>query len=156
MSYVISPSDSVFVAGEWVKASATPEPVINPATEEVLGLAPVGARAEIDAAIGAAREAFDRGPWPRMTGAQRADVLTRLFDGLMARKSDIQRLITEEVGAVGAILPIQFDFGMILAKNALECGARNRDQPLLPGAVSGERGASLVGGVIRREPVGVV
>jgi aldehyde dehydrogenase (NAD+) len=153
---LITPSDSIFVAGEWVKASAKPEPVINPATEEVLGLAPVGARSEVDAAIGAAREAFDRGPWPRMTGAQRADVLTKLYDGLMGRKLDIQRLITEEAGAVASIMPIQFDFGMILAKDALESGARNRDQPLLPGVVSSGGGAGLVGGVIRREPVGVV
>jgi len=45
--------------------SCDPEPVLNPATEAVLGLAPVGGRAEVDAAIAAAREAFVRGAWPR-------------------------------------------------------------------------------------------
>jgi acyl-CoA reductase-like NAD-dependent aldehyde dehydrogenase len=157
VNYILKQSDSVFVAGEWVRASADPEPVINPATEAVLGFAPVGGKAEVDAAIGAAREAFDRGPWPRMAPAERSVVMQKLFDGILARKADIVRLITEEAGAVSSILPIQFDFAMMHAKYAVDYGARYRDQPLPPGTVPNAAGGkSLVGGVIRREPVGVV
>ena len=41
MNLPLKISNSVFVAGEWIKASGDPEPVINPATEAVIGFAPV-------------------------------------------------------------------------------------------------------------------
>jgi acyl-CoA reductase-like NAD-dependent aldehyde dehydrogenase len=157
VNYILKHSDSVFIGGEWTPASGEPEPVINPATEEVLGLAPVGGRAEVDAAIAAAREAFDRGPWPRMAPDERTAVLARLYDGLVARKAEIQKIITEEAGSVASIMPIQWDFGMSLARYAVDHAARPRDIPLLPGAMPNAAGGKdLVGGVIRREPVGVV
>src|SRR5690606_5952925 len=150
-------TDSVLVAGEWVKASGAPEAVINPATEEIIGYAPVGGRAETEAALAAAREAFDKGPWPRMMPAERAAKLREFHAGLMARRADIVRLITLEAGAVSAIMPIQFDFPMHLAADSIEQGVRLHDRPQPPAAVpNAEGGKSLVGGVIRREPVGVV
>jgi aldehyde dehydrogenase (NAD+) len=157
MNLPLKISNSVYVAGEWVKASGEPEPVINPATEAVIGFAPVGGQAEVAAAIAAAREAFDRGPWPRMSPAERGAKLQQLHDALMARRADIVRLLVEEAGSVASIMPIQFDFPMSLAKDAIDRGARYRDTPLPPGAVpNGAGGSSLVGGVIRREPAGVV
>ena len=77
MNLPLKISNSVYVAGQWLKASGEPEPVINPATEEVIGLAPVGGAAEVEAAMAAAREAFDRGPWPRMSPQERAAKLRR-------------------------------------------------------------------------------
>ena len=62
-----------------------------------------------------------------------------------------------EAGSVSAISPIQYDFPMFLAKNALEEGVRPADQALPPGtAPNMAGGVNLVGGVVRREPVGVV
>jgi acyl-CoA reductase-like NAD-dependent aldehyde dehydrogenase len=60
MNLPLKIANSIYVAGEWGKASGEPEPVLNPATEEVIGLAQAGGRAEVDAAVAAAREAFDR------------------------------------------------------------------------------------------------
>jgi aldehyde dehydrogenase (NAD+) len=157
MNLPVKITDSVFVGGAWVRATGEPEAVINPATEALVGMAPVGGKAEVDAAIGAAREAFDRGPWPRMAPAERGALMQQLYDGLMARRGDIMQLLTEEAGAVAAISPIQFDFPMSHARYAIEHGSRSHDKPLLPAAVpNGRDGKSLVGGVIRREPVGVV
>jgi acyl-CoA reductase-like NAD-dependent aldehyde dehydrogenase len=157
MNLPLKISNSVFVAGEWVKTSAEPEPVINPATEEVIGLAPVGGRAEVDAAIGAAREAFDKGPWPRMAPAERAAKMRELHAALMARRDAIVRLLVEEAGSVASVIPIQFDFPMMLTMNAIEEGAKYRDRPLPPGVAPNMAGGkNFVGGVIRREPVGVV
>lgn len=150
-------ANSVYVGGEWVKASGEPEAVINPATEEVLGYAPVGGRAEVDDAIAAARHAFDHGVWPRMSPAERAGKLGELHAALMARKADIVRIITEEAGSVASIMPIQFDFPMYLAHNMLETGARARDTALPTGTVPNAAGGTdFVGGMIRREPVGVI
>ncbi len=157
MTLPLKISNSVYVGGEWIKASGEPEAVINPATEEVIGFAPVGGRAEVEAAIAAAREAFDRGPWPRMAPAERAAKLRELHAGLLARRADIARLITEEAGSVAAIGPLQFDFPMSLAMNALDEGGRFRDKTMPVGAVPNMSGGrSFVGGIVRREPVGVV
>lgn len=157
MTLPLNISNAVYVGGEWVKASGQPDPVLNPATEEVIGLAPVGGRAEVDAAIAAARHAFDKGPWPRMSPEERGAKLQQFHDAIMARQADINRLITLEAGSVAALAPIQFWFPMSLAKDAIDRGARYRDTPMPPGTVpNGKGGSSLVGGVIRREPAGVV
>ena len=157
MTLPLKISNSVYVGGEWIKASGEPEAVINPATEEVIGFAPVGGRAEVEAAIAAAREAFERGPWPRMAPAERAAKLRELHAALLARRADIARLITEEAGSVAAIGPLQFDFPMSLAMNAIDEGGRFRDKTMPVGTVpSMAGGRSFVGGIVRREPVGVV
>ena len=157
MNLPLKITNSVYVGGEWVKASGEPEPVLNPATEEVIGLAPVGGRSEVDAAIAAARHAFDKGPWPRMAPTERAAKLRELHAALMRRRDDIIRLIVLEAGAVATIAPIQFGMPMMLAMNAIEEGSRSRDKPLVPGTVPNATGGrSFVGGVVRREPVGVI
>ena len=51
--------------------------VLNPATNEVLALAAAGGATEVDAAVAAARRAFDDGPWPRLKVQQRAEILRR-------------------------------------------------------------------------------
>jgi len=157
MNLPLKVSNSVYIGGQWTKAGGEPEPVINPATEEVIGLAPVGTKAEVEAAIAAARDAFDKGPWPRMSPEERGAKLREFHAALAARRTDICRLLMLEAGTVASLMPLQFDFPMMLAKDALERGARYRDTPLPPGTVpSPAGGKNLVGGVIRREPVGVI
>ncbi len=57
---------------------------VNPWTEEVWAQIALGGKSEADAAVGAARLAFDEGPWPRMGFVKRGVILHRLAD-LMAR-----------------------------------------------------------------------
>ena len=64
------------IDGGWV-AAANSFPVVNPATEEVVHHIPAASAADADAAVRAARAAFDAGPWPRMTGAERAVIRGR-------------------------------------------------------------------------------
>ena len=54
------------------------EVVINPATEEAIGEVAVGGVRDADAAIAAAREAFDAGPWPRMSARERIAYLQKI------------------------------------------------------------------------------
>ena len=63
----------LYIGGEWVApAGSDVIEVVSPATEEVIGQVPDGTPADIDAAVAAARKAFDEGPWPHMTpGAAR-------------------------------------------------------------------------------------
>ena len=88
MNLPLKITDSVYVGGEWVKATGEAEAVINPATEAVIGYAPVGGKTEVSEAIAAARQAFDRGPWPRMSAAERGAQLMELHAALMARRAD--------------------------------------------------------------------
>jgi aldehyde dehydrogenase (NAD+) len=69
---------ALYIDGEWVQPqSAAVEPIINPATEEVIALAPVGGMPELDAGIAAARKAFDSGPWPTLAGRSARPVFRR-------------------------------------------------------------------------------
>lgn len=57
-------------------------PVIDPATEECFARAAAGSQADVEAAVAAARRAFDHGPWPRMPAAQRAAILHRVAQAI--------------------------------------------------------------------------
>ena len=62
--------DALFIGGEWsAPASGDLLQVISPHSEEVVATVPDGTAADIDAAVAAARKAFDEGPWPRMSPA---------------------------------------------------------------------------------------
>ena len=71
--------DRLFIGGEWVSPSGTGTiDVINPTTEEVMGRVPDSTEADVDKAVAIARDAFDNGPWPRMSPAERAEILTKV------------------------------------------------------------------------------
>jgi len=68
-----------YINGEWVSSSSNATiKVINPATEQVFETVAAGNEQDMDAAVGAARRAFDHGPWPKMSGADRALVLRKM------------------------------------------------------------------------------
>jgi phenylacetaldehyde dehydrogenase len=71
----------MFIDGRWVTAIEGGEiDVIDPATGVVFDSVPAGTAADVDLAVAAARRAFDEGPWPRMTPAQRGKLIWRLGD----------------------------------------------------------------------------
>ena len=134
--------------------------MLNPATEAVIGLAPVGGETELLSAIGAAREAFDRGPWPRMSFSQRADVVIRMHAALETRLPEIRALTTAEAGAPQALTALtQTATPLRLMKHAAETARRIEplSTPVELGPSLFEPGAEVAGaGTIVREPVGVV
>ena len=104
--------DRLFIGGDWVAPEGTGTiEVISPATEEVVGWVPDGTEADVDKAVVAARSAFDKGPWPRMTPAERAEILAKVAAQVTAEMGDIAEIITREMGA-----PITFSgMGQVLA-----------------------------------------
>ena len=96
--------DALFIGGSWAKpATDAVLEVVSPHSEEVVARVPEGSTADIDAAVAAARKAFDEGPWPQMTPAERIDVV-QTFSGLYAAKlGEMAELITIEMGS-----PISF------------------------------------------------
>jgi acyl-CoA reductase-like NAD-dependent aldehyde dehydrogenase len=63
-------------------------PVMNPATSEKLLDAPAAGQRDVDAAVAAARRAFDAGPWPRMNASARGRLLRKLADALWERREE--------------------------------------------------------------------
>ena len=99
-----------FLAGKWLTAAgAETIEVVSPSTEQVVGRVPVALAEEIDAAVAAAREAFDLGPWPRLSLDERADYLRRLVANLHARRDEIVALQIDEMGSPRRFVVDNFD-----------------------------------------------
>jgi betaine-aldehyde dehydrogenase len=99
-----------FIAGKWLTArGAQTIEVISPSTEQVVGRVPVAIPEEIDAAVDAAREAFDMGPWPRLSHSERANYLRRLVAALDARREEIVQIQIDEMGAPHRFVVENFD-----------------------------------------------
>jgi aldehyde dehydrogenase (NAD+) len=78
----------MLVGGEWVDAhSGKTFDSVNPYTGRVWSTAPEADEEDVDKAVRAAREAFDEGPWGKMTGTERARLMRRLAD-LLAENAD--------------------------------------------------------------------
>ncbi len=87
-----------YVDGQWVDPSEmkTVNP-INPATEEASGTIALGAAADVDKAVKAARKAFHS--WSRTTREERIAVLERIQAEYQKRTADLAAAVTEEMGA---------------------------------------------------------
>jgi len=89
--------DKLYIDGEWrVPAGGKMIDVISPSTEAAIGRVPEGRAEDADAAVRAARTAFDA--WAATTPSERAGFLTKIHEGLKARAEEIGRTIAGEVG----------------------------------------------------------
>ena len=149
--------NALFIGGEWVAAHES-EPVINPANEAVIAAAPLADKTHVDAALTAAREAFDRGPWPRLSQRERQAVVMRFLDAIERRAADIVPLIIEESGSLPLLAQsMQFALPLHLARYAAEISTRPAVTPLPVDVVPNAKGTlSLAASVLSREPIGVV
>ncbi|MEQ3550796.1 aldehyde dehydrogenase [Pseudonocardia nematodicida] len=97
----LSSPDRLYIGGEWVTPStgATID-VVDSATTETFLRVGEAVEADVDRAVTAARAAFDHGPWPRMSHAERAGYLRAMAEGLRARVSDASRIWPRESGVV--------------------------------------------------------
>src|SRR6266536_954698 len=86
-----------YVDGAWVEGTGTGGiDVDNPATGEIIGTVPKLGRAETRQAIDAAARAFPA--WRARTAKERATVMRRWFDLMMANQDDLANLMTVEQG----------------------------------------------------------
>jgi aldehyde dehydrogenase (NAD+) len=92
--------DRLYIGGELVApaGNGTIE-VINPYTEEVAGRVPDATEADIDAAVSAARTAFDTTDWSTRPMAERAAILTRASALIEGRMMELAETITTEMGS---------------------------------------------------------
>jgi aldehyde dehydrogenase (NAD+) len=89
--------DKLFIGGRWVAPSGREMiDVHNAGTGEVMGRVPAGNAKDIDAAVGAARRAFES--WSNASADQRAELLEKISANLKARADELAKTIAQEVG----------------------------------------------------------
>jgi len=89
----------LFIGGKWVDAaSGKTFPTINPATGETLTAVAQGDERDADAAVQAARKAFESGPWPEMSAADRAKILWKIGDLIDQHNEELGTLETLDNG----------------------------------------------------------
>ncbi len=76
--------------------------VTDPSTGAVVGTVADADPADINTAVAAARLAFDEGPWPRMSGRERARILHKAADLIRVHAEEIVRLESLDVGKPSA------------------------------------------------------
>ena len=142
---------TMLIGGEWVAAAdESTTPVVSPFDRASLGTVPRSSREDTRRAIDAAREAFDKGPWPRLPPRGRAEVFLKAAQILQERLGAIAELESRNQGktikqAADADLPFSIDNLVFYA------GAGRTLEAKSPGEFTGD-GTTI----FRREPVGVV
>ncbi|MGF0238926.1 aldehyde dehydrogenase family protein [Rhodococcus sp. IEGM1300] len=144
--------DQLYIDGQWVRPkNGGTFDTIDPSNESVITQVAAATAPDIDLAVSAARRAFDQGPWPQMSGAERAIVLRAIANGIRERQDMLAEL---EVRDNGKPLPEAqwdiadtagcFDYYATLADEL----DGHREQTIVLGD---ERFTSIA----RKEPVGV-
>jgi betaine-aldehyde dehydrogenase len=142
---------TMLINGEWSSASSgATTPVVSPFDGTTIGTVPTASREDARRAIDAAREAFDRGPWPRLPPRARGEVFLKAAQLLTERLPAIAELESRNQGktikqAADADLPFSVDNLIFYAGAGRTLDAKS------PGEFTGD-GTTI----FRREPVGVV
>ena len=142
--------DKLFIGGEWVaaKSGGTIE-IESPNSEEIVARVAAAGPADMDAAVAAAREAMDNGPWPTTPPKERMAKLLEMVDVLEARIPEMAAAWTAQVGGLKSFAP-QMHCGAVAGLRGIAALGENfqwvRQQP----------GQVVDTAVIAREPVGVV
>ncbi|TYZ50805.1 aldehyde dehydrogenase family protein [Ralstonia solanacearum] len=136
--------DTLFINGQWVapQGKGTID-VIHSTTEAVMGTIPEGSAADAEAAVAAARAAFDG--WAATPAPKRAEIIQKIADGLKARSEALAQLIAGEVR-----MPIKLARAIQVGSPVFNWGHFAR----LLGAFPFE--ARVGNSLVVREPVGVV
>jgi aldehyde dehydrogenase (NAD+) len=99
--------DEFFIGGRWQPAASATDriEVVSPASLEVVGSVPRATKDDGDRAVGAARAAFDSGPWPGLPVAERLSILRALADAIEARTDQFADVLCAEQGLPRRGLP---------------------------------------------------
>jgi acyl-CoA reductase-like NAD-dependent aldehyde dehydrogenase len=91
--------NEIYIGGRWQKpARGGKIPVFNPATASVIAEVGEAGPDDVNAAVAAARKAFDSGPWPRMTPRERERILFRIAELIEQHAEELAQLEALDVG----------------------------------------------------------
>jgi aldehyde dehydrogenase (NAD+) len=113
--------DKLYIAGEWLRPTESGRiDVVSPDNEQVVaGVAEAG-KTDVEKAVGAARAAFDDGPWPRMRPAERIAMLRALTEKLREREPELGAAWTLQVGGLASTAGYLTKLGTANMDNALD------------------------------------
>src|ERR1700721_3236195 len=120
----------LLINGKWISAaSGKTFEVKNPAPGRTIAHAAEGDKADIDAAVQAARHAFDAGPWPAMTPPQRSKVIWRIGDLISKYADELAELESIDNGkpmavARAADVPLAADIFQYMAGGCTKSGGK--------------------------------
>ncbi|WP_216892607.1 aldehyde dehydrogenase [Nocardia alni] len=140
----------LYLGGRWAApATGSIIPVISPSTEERIGSVPEGAEADVDAAVAAARTAFDDpSGWAHWDGKRRAEVLARFAEELQARGEETATRVSSQNG-MPISLARQFESGFpAMLVQYYGSMVADREDEIRPGMLGGST-------VVTRSPIGV-
>jgi aldehyde dehydrogenase (NAD+) len=142
--------DRLFIGGRWQAPSTGQRiSVISPHTEQPIGETPAASPEDVDRAVSAARDAFDNGPWPRLSPFERMEKIEKLAAVYAGHMDEMADLITAEMGSPRSFSRLGQAAGAASQMHLVMTTAR--EFPWL------ERRQGLFGEVqVRRAPVGVV
>jgi aldehyde dehydrogenase (NAD+) len=145
-------SNELFIGGEWIEPRGSQRiNVISASTEDLAGSVPEGTNADIDAAVDAARRAFDDpGGWSSWPVEDRAQALERLGDALESRGEETAQRVSLQNGMpISIAMGSEAIFPAVLARYYAG---------LIRQSILEEERQGLLGGTIQvlRKPVGVV
>ena len=102
-SFLARPKE-LLIDGNWQSAAlGSTFEVQNPATEEVIATVAEGKADDIERAVKAARKAFDKGPWSKMTASERGQLIWKIGDLIEKHNDELARLETFDNGKPFAV-----------------------------------------------------
>lgn len=142
---------SFFIGNKWIAPSSDRTfTIINASTGETIAHVPEAVEADVDAAVSAARNAFDHSEWPRMRSSERAIIMERFMAEIAQRGADLAKAVSMQNGmpvALSEMLEGQFSAGVMQYYAAL--AAVDPGPDIRPSQMGKET-------IVERTPVGVV
>ena len=142
--------DRLFIGGAWVEPhSGRQLEIVSPDTEQVVARVAEADETDMDRAVAAARKAFDEGPWPWTSPAERIAAMIRLVEALRRREPELAAAWSLQMGGLVALAPYLTGRGTQNLQDAIDLGGgfpfvRKVESPAAPAAY------------VVQEPVGVV
>ncbi|UJW77481.1 aldehyde dehydrogenase family protein [Rhizobium sp. SL42] len=88
----------MLIDGDWVEGRGEPIERVAPSHGVIVSRFQAGSKADAERAIAVARQAFDTGPWPRMTASERSAILLKAADLIASRAEELAYLDAIEAG----------------------------------------------------------
>lgn len=105
-AFQLAQPERLFIGGQWVMPKGSGRlNVISPHNERDCVTVAAAGEGDVDAAVSAARRAFDAGPWPRLTHAERAAAVRRLSAAIEPRLPELARAWVDQTGALAVAAP---------------------------------------------------